>query len=332
MTVSRKKIRLGVPFAISVPNVREQNLEIINLNDQPFDELKCEILNSTSYAPPVIRVTDAINNIVNCKFIDNSIPLNTPLELIIQGFVRQKIEVIKKTVLLDGTKTKEAAAKATSSVWRAFKFMFLSFAIASFGLYFIKGSIFGNFIIDIWKHFNAAQMIEIVDELDPRIHTNRHVVYQSAAFTEFNALYKRNFGAKKELSRLYNFVGQGFFVTKDLIYEGDELFLVTKSDADDYCEMIGGRLLEIQELLSYLAGQYLTIENFMWPIELRPQTPEWSGTKHSWWDNFYLYIKDSENPIKEEPLTKNKFVVADDGDIKAAFRCGFGENMYLAVK
>jgi hypothetical protein len=58
MTTSRKQINIGSEFAITVPHAREQEFEIINLNDFEFDYLKCEILNSTSWAPPEIYVCD----------------------------------------------------------------------------------------------------------------------------------------------------------------------------------------------------------------------------------------------------------------------------------
>jgi len=335
MPTSRQKIELGKPFTVAVPNSREKDFEVINLQNHNFDLLICKILNSTSYAPPTAYITDQTNNIIKIRFDDSRLNLNTPLELIVQGVVNEKIEVVQKNVLLDGEKTAAAVQKAASGSWKTIKFIFWSFFFLSTFFYFIKSTTFGDFIIDVWSRFNAAQVIKMTDEMDPRILTNKHHVYETAAFTEFNALYKRNFGSGKKLKDLYRFAGNNFFVTDDLIQNKDGSFmLVTKSQAEKFCEMIAGRLLSVEELGAYLAGQYLTIENFIWPISLRAAVPEWSGTKYRW-DDYWLYLKNApvenikdidEDDIKLSP--DKKFVVADDGDVKAAFRCGFDGNIF----
>jgi hypothetical protein len=335
MTTSRQKIELGKPFTVAVPNSREKEFEVLNLQSHNFDRLICKILNSTSYAPPGAYVTDSTNNIIRIRFEDSRLNLNTPLEMIVQGAVDRKVEVVEKKVLFDSQKTVESMKSAANGTVRALKIAFWSFIALSILFYFIKSSAFGDFIIDVWSRFNAAQVIRMTEELDPRIMTNKHHVYETAAFGEFDILYKRNFGSGKKLKKLYRFAGNDFFVTQDLIKNRDGSFmLVTKSDAEDFCEMIAGRLLSMEELKAYLAGQYLTIENFIWPVSLRAEIPEWSGAKHRW-DNYWLYLKDvSPDDVKEvDPDAKmtsdKKFVSADDGDVKAAFRCGFDGTIFL---
>lgn len=336
MTTSRQKIELGKPFTVAVPNSREKDFEVLNLGDHRFDGLICKILNTTSYAPPTAYIIDEVNNIIKIRFEDARLNLNTALEMIVQGAVSEKIEVVQKTVLLDTRKTVEAAKNAASGSWKTLKVIFWSFIALSIVFYFIKGSTFGDFIIEAWSKFNAAQVIKMADTLDPRILTNKHHVYETAAFTELDALYKRNFGSGKNLKELYRFAGNDFFVTADLIKNRDDSFmLVTKSEAENFCEMIAGRLLSIEELEAYLAAEYLTIENFIWPISLRGEIPEWSGTKDRW-DNYWLYLKNAlpetvegldADDIKSSPY--KKFISADDGDVKAAFRCGFNGNIFL---
>lgn len=336
MTTSRQKIELGKPFTVAVPNSREKDFEVLNLHDHRFDGLICKILNSTSYAPPTAYVIDEVNSVIKIRFEDSRLNLNTALEMIVQGAVSEKIEVVQNTVLLDTQKTVAAVKNAASGSWKTLKVIFWSFIALSALFYFIKGSAFGDFIIDAWSRFNAAQVIKMTDDLDPRILTNKHHVYETAAFTEFDALYKRNFGFGKKLKELYRFAGNDFFVTQDLIRNKDGSFmLVTKSKAEDFCEMIAGRLLSTEELMVYLAGQYLTIENFIWPISLRGEIPEWSETKDRW-DNYWLYMKnalpETVEGIDEDDMELSpdkKFISADDGDVKAAFRCGFDGNIFL---
>lgn len=334
MTTSRQEINLGELFTVSVPNTREKDFKVLNLQDHTFDGLICKITNSTSYAPPAAYVIDSVNNIIKIKFEDSRLNLNTALELIVQGAVSEKIEIVQKNVLLDGEKTVAAVKNTASGTWKALKIILWSFLALSFFFYFIKGSAFGNFVIDVWSKFNAAQVIKMSDQLDPRILTNKHPVYETAAFTEFDAVYKRNFGFRNNLKDLYQFAGYDFFVTGDLITNRDGSFmLVTKSDAEDFCELIAGRLLSTEELKAYLAGEYLTIENFIWPISLRGKIPEWSETRHNF-DNYWLYIKNTPaEEIKDVDDIKlspdKKFIVADDGDVKAAFRCGFNGNLFL---
>lgn len=336
MSTSRQKIELGRPFAVVIPNSREKDFEVLNLGDHKFDGLVCKILNTTSYAPPTAYIIDEVNNIIKVRFEDVRLNPNAALEIIIQGVISEKIEVVRKTVLIDGQKTVEAAKNAASGGWKALKVAFWSFIALSILFYFIKSSAFGDFIIEMWSRFNAAQVIKMTDEIDPRIMTNKHHVYETATFAEFEALYKRNFGSGKSLKKLYRFAGNGFFVTEDLIKNKDGSFmLATQSDAEDFCEMIAGRLLAMEELKAYLAGQYLTIENFIWPVSLRAEIPEWSGIKYRW-DDYWLYLKDThpdnikgidQDDIKLSP--DKKFIVADDGDVKAAFRCGFDGTIFL---
>ena len=339
MTTSRQKIYLGKPFTVSVPNSREKDFEVLNLQEHEFDSLTCAITNSTSHAPPKAWITDSVNNIIKIRFDDSRLNLNTALEMIVQGAVIQKVEVVRKTVLLDGEKTAEAVKNTASRGWKALKITFWSFIILSLFFSFIKGSAFGDFMIETWSRFNAAQVIKLADELDPRILTNKHPVYETAAFAEFQAVYKRNFGSKKNLKNLYRFAGNGFFVTEKLVENKDgSPALLTKSEADNHCELLAGRLLSTKELRAYLAGQYLTVENVIWPVSLQALIPEWSGTKYAW-DNYWLYLKDGlpdsvkgldTNNIKTSP--GGRFVVADDGDVKAAFRCGFTENLFLPAR
>lgn len=336
MATSRQKIYLGKPFTVAVPNTREKEFEVLNLQDHDFDSLICKVMNSTSYAPPTAYITDEVNNIIKIKFEDPRLNLNTGLEMIVQGAVSEKIEVVEKKVLLDGEEVKKTAKNAASGGWRALKVIFWSFIALSFFFYFIKGSVFGDFIINSWSNFNAAQVIKMTDKLDPRILTNKHPVYETAAFTEFNAAYKRNFGYGKNLKELYRFVGNDFFVTEDLTKNKDGSFmLVTLGKAEDFCELISGQLLSTEELRAYLAGKYLTIENFIWPVSLRDKVPEWSANRYEY-DDYWLYIKAAlpatikgldNDDIKLSP--DKKFVVADNGDVKAAFRCAFHGNMFL---
>ncbi len=322
---SRKLVELGVPFTLTVNNSREQDLEVKNLHETTFDELRASIVNSTSYAPPVVFVTDELNKIVKIKFTDTSIPANSPFLIRVNSHINTVKIVEEKKVLIDGEKIKEAATNATSTAWRSLKIMFFVFLALAFFFYLIRGSTFGNIAIELWSRFNAAQVIKEMDELDPRIHKNIHEVYQTAGFTEMNALYKRNHGRNKNLAKLYNYVGNDFFVTKDLIYRGGRLLVVTWSDAQEYCELAGGRLLKVEELNAYLAGRYITVENFLWPIKLRPQIPEWSKNKYSWPDNYVVYNKDGRENEKEGVV----LTVGDDGSDHYAFRCGFVGNIYL---
>lgn len=336
MTTSRKIISLGPEFAVKVSGTREQEFEVTNLHDETFDYLKCEILNSTSWSPPKVFVTDYINKIIKIKFTDSRIPETTSLLLSVQGVVTQKIEVVENKVLLDGAKTKEAVKDGVGEMWKYIKAMFLAFILGSILLYFVKGTTFGNFVIDMWSNVNAGRVIQIADELDPRILTNKHPVYETAAFTELNAQYKNDLGDKKNLSKLYSFVGNGFFVTNDLITDAKGDFLkLSNPDAENYCSLIGGRLLEISELQAYLAGKYLTIENFIWPVSLRAKISEWSSSNVSW-DNYWVYVKSSLEDIGEfenvKLLANNYKMIEFDDDEEFAFRCGFSANLYMSAK
>lgn len=331
MVTSRKQIKFGVKFAVSVTNTREQEFEVINFHDRPFDLLLCEIKNTTSYPPPNTYVADKEKGIIKVQY-SNKIPTNTALEMIIQGGISQKTEVVEKKVLLDHQAVKAGIEKTAAKTISALKTTLVLFIFTSLVWYMLSKSDWGQNIVNIAEKTNAPALINAVNDLDPRILTNKHPVYKSAPFTVMESIYKTHFNTDKSLSDLYNFVGDAFFVTKDLLKKQDGSYmLVTKSEADNFCERVGGRLLSINELKKYLAGQYLSIENFVWPISLKSYIPEWSGTKESW-DNYWLYLKDSVIPADIDSEAVGKFVSADDGDIKAAFRCGFSENYYMPAK
>lgn len=330
MTI-RKQIRFGVPFTISVNNYREQEFEVLNFHDQKFDQPVCTIKNTTSYPPPTAYVTDAANGVIKLVFHEKT-PYSASLELLVQAGVAQKVEVTETKVLLDGEAAKEKAKQVAAGTWTTLKKAFWGFVIVSLIFWFVKGSTFGDWIISVWSKINAAQIIQMADEMDPRILTNKHPVYESAGFTQLNAYYKEEFGAKKDLKDLYRFVGNNFFVTADLIKNRDGSHMkVDREVAEEFCEIIAGRLLSTEELKAYLAGRYLTIENFIWPVSLRRNEPEWTGTKIAW-DNYFVYLKDSPNPVRDEVPTVNKFVEADEDDYRFAFRCGFHENIFTPAK
>lgn len=337
MTTSRKQINLGPEFAVIVNAAREQEFEVLNLYDAPFDYLKCSILNSTSWLPPEVYVTDEVNKIIKIKFTDNRLPANTSLLLSVQGCVKQKIEIVETKVLLDGAAVKAGIQDGASSVWLYCKSMFMLFLLASILLFFVKGTIFGDFVLDMWEHFNAAKFVKKAYELDPRVVSNKHQVYQTAHFTEANSIYKEQFGNDKELAELYRFAGNDFFVMQDLAKDSTGItLLVTYSDAVDFCDWRFGRLMDMAELKAYLAKEYLKVENPFWPINLRPYVAEWSGEDYSMLsDDYWLYLKKMDPLIVEgiDPgnikFNKDKrFILADDGDAKAAFRCAFNGNIY----
>jgi hypothetical protein len=281
----------------------------------------------TSWAPPEIYVCDEINKIVKIKFNDTRIPIGTSLQLCVQGVVSQKSEVVNKTVLLDAGKITQSAVDTAFNSWLYIKRTFQLFIAASLVLFFIQGTTFGNFIIDIWAKFNAAKVIQMADEIDPRIATNIHPVYKTASFTQLNASVKDILGESWDLTKTYNFVGNNILVTKNLITDSQGKILKLEwGDASSYCKIIGGRLLELSELQAYLAGKYLTIENFAWPISLKSNIPEWSGTNVSW-DNYWLYIKQDGGLYVTHydniKILKNGYQAAevDDGE-EHAFRCG----------
>lgn len=325
---TRKQIRFGVPFTISVNNYREQEFEVLNFHDQEFDQIVCAIKNTTSYPPPAAYVTDASQGIIKLVFHEKT-PYNASLELLVQGGVAQKVEVTEQKIMFEEGAIRDKAKAAVSGTWTTAKKMFWGFMAASVIFWFVKGTTFGDWIIGVWSKINAAQVIQMADELDPRILTNRHEIYESSAFTEMNAAYKREFGAKRDLRDLYRFVGQDFFVMADLARNHDGSCMRTdREDAEAFCERIAGRLLSTEELLAYLAGQYLTIENFTWPVSLRADEPEWTDTKVTAYDNYFIYLKDAPNPVEDKKPTPNKFVEADEDDYKIAFRCGFSGNIF----
>lgn len=334
MATARKQIKFGVPFTISVNNFREHEFEVANFHDQKFDQLACAIKNTTTLPPPTVYVTDAINGIIKLIFHPKT-PINAGLELLVKDGVAQKVEVTEQRILFPDGAIAGKFRSATSGSWLTIKKMFWGFLLASTVFWFVKGTVFGDWVIGVWSKINAAQVIQMADELDPRILTNRHAVYESAGFTQFNAVYKASFGADKNLKNLYRFVGNGFFVTADLVKDRNGGYLrLEREDAEELCETIAGRLLSVEELPAYLAGQYLTVENPAWPVSLRSNEPEWSKTKASsmFGDDYYVYLKDSENPNPRKTVTADKFVSLDEDDYKLAFRCGFEEKTFVETE
>lgn len=338
MTISRTQIQLGVEFSITLPNGREKDFEVTNLKDAPFDSLKCSIINSTSWSPPVAYVIDSTCNIIKIKFTDTSIPLTTSLTLLVQGCV-STIQVEEVTnVLLDGAKLKEGTIAVASDFYSYAKKSAYLFIGASVLLFFISGSTFGDWILNVWSNLNAGKVIQASQKMDTRVLTNKHEVYRSATFLEYNALYKRNNGRDADLAQIYNVVGNGTFVTKYLIIDKyGQTLLLDHGDAQSYCRQIGGRLLEVEELKAYLAGKYLTLENLAWPIRLHEETPEWTASNVSW-DNYWVYVKDLEGlsishsgvSFGDSKTLTNGYTLkeADDGN-EFAFRCGFTEDFFV---
>jgi len=326
--MNRQRIKFGTKFPVQVSNTGEHEFEVLNFHEKAFDRLICNITNTTSFPPPEVYISDESAGIIKAKF-NAGTPPGKALELLIQRRVAQTVITEEKKVLLDG----ESVKKAASGSWAIIKNMFWGFLIASLFLLLIKGTYFGDIIVGVWSKLNAAKVASAVSDFDPRILTNDHPVYKTAAFTQYNTNYKHFFGPESELRELYAFVGEDFFVTKDLIKNSDgSYFLATKSDADAYCEEIGARLPSPAELDTHLPEKYLNIENFTWPVNLRSNVPEWTGEKESW-DNYWLYLKDGKNPIKDEIVylsekKQTKLVSADNGDYRFAFRCVFSERYY----
>lgn len=331
---SYKQIKLGVEFTLVVSNAREQSFEVTNLNDESFDSLKCSIQNSTSWAPPQAFVTDKVCRIIKIKFLDNSIPMTTSLSLLVQGCVNQVTVIEEKKVLLDGAALKEGITQRASDTWTWLKKSCYFFVFASIFLWFVSGTTFGDWLLNIWANFNAAKVIQMSNEADTRIFTNRHHLYQTAAFLEKNAQYKRIFGSSGDLSKLYNVVGNGTFLTIKLIRDRDgNILYYDHGDASNYCRGIGGRLLEVDELVAYLAGRYLSVENMIWPIRLEETTAEWTSSNYSW-DNYYVYVKRGNITANMKvhdyvSLRNGYFIKAIDDGYKFAFRCGFTEELYI---
>ena len=339
MTISRQKINFGVPFTITRPKAGEKVLFVENFNSQPFDSLKVTITNSSSYPPPQVWVSDEVNQLITLKGFD-SIPQTTALELLVQGVVATKIVTEEKKVLLSDESlaaVKDAPAKAVSWMWLSIKRALILFMGMAFCLWLMKGTQIGDAINNIWSKLNAAQAVSMVSEIDPRIHTNRHPVYKTSAFTQVNSHYKRRHGDDKDLTKLYNFVGNEFFMTHDLTtHASGQFMLLDHGDAQEYCEGMGGRLPTMRELAAYLAGEYLTVENVVWPVSLRANVAEWTSNNVSW-DNYFLYLKrDNSRPISKsdnvvELDNKYKLIEVDDGE-EHAFRCGFPAVWYMPAK
>jgi len=344
---SRMRIKLGTEFSVTLPNGREKDFEVTNLHQMDeegnpivFDSLKCQIMNSTSWSPPTVYIIDTVNHVVKIKFTDKTIPITTPLTLLVQGCVSTVVVEKVTNILLDGEKLKEGTAAVASDLWLYIKKSIYLFGGASVFLYFISGSVFGDWILNVWSSLNAGKVIQTTQKMDTRILTNKHDVYNSSAFLEYNATYKRNYGDKVDLSDIYNVVGNGSFVTKYLIIDiyGRTLFL-DHGDAQNYCRSIGGRLLEVEELKAYLAGKYLTLENLAWPIRLHEELSEWTATNVSW-DNYWVYVKDQSSlnythpeisfKDNEKKSLSNGYTLmeVDDGR-EFPFRCGFTEDYYI---
>lgn len=340
MSTSRQQIKFGEAFTVSVNNVRQEEFEVLNFHDQDFDTLLCKITNSTSYVPPAAYVTDEINSIIKLVF-DSRTPINAGLELLLQGGVSTKEVIVEKKYLIDGQAVKEGAKTAVSSSYSMVKTMIIGFLAVSFIFWGIKGTSFGDLVIDIWSKFNAAQVIQMADQLDPRIISNKHQIYQSAHFTAANSIFKEEFGDEAELSKLYTFAGNDIFVMSDLAQDkaGMTLF-VTHREAVNLCDVRFGRLMTKKELKAYLAREYLTVENPFWPINLRSQIAEWSVEDYSFFsDDYWLYIKSSNHLIVSGLDTDNirynedkTFILADDGKVTAAFRCAFDGHIYKVVE
>lgn len=341
MATSRVQIKFGVPFTVSVGNAREQEFEVLNFHDAPFDFVLCKITNTTSETPPEVYVTDQLNGIIKAKFsAQTSIGAN--LEMIIQGGVAQKNIIEEKKVLFSDEKleaVKQAPKVGLLASLRMIKYLVLSFVVGSLFLYALRNTNLGQAL----TNFNAAKGAKVLENFDHRIHTNKHPIYKTADFVALNAEYKREFGDDQDLERLYNFVGDvkvqngvvtGMFILKDLARDQKGLpVLATWFDADKHCEKMGGILLSSNELKTYLADQYIGVDNFLWPIQRRSNTREWTADQHSsipFFKTFWMFLKrDPTNPSQKQP--QNGFVIAS-GKEKAAFRCGFSENFYIAAK
>jgi hypothetical protein len=339
--MARQTIYLGRPFTIVRPPSGEKELYVANFDEAPFDFLKCTIQNSTSYSPPDAFVTDSVNKIIKVKGFDG-VPNTASMELIVQGVRSVKtVNVIeeKKVLLSDETlqAVKDAPKAAAAFTYLNLKRSFWAFMFVSFILFIIKGTSFGDKVNEVWSWFNAARVINIAENFDMRIASNKHPVYETSEFTAINARYKERFGDDKDLRNLYHFAGNtkienghmsGYFITGDLIMKGGKPWLVSKGKAEDYCEVMGGVLPTRAELKTFLAQQYVGIDNFVWPIKRRNTEPEWSSDDYSWLFNSWIYLKEGgENSTGNEVI--NGFVKASDST-KAAFRCSFYGHHYIA--
>jgi len=336
-----QKIYLGKNFTFVRPASGEKEFDVLNYHENPFDFLTCEIINSTSYPPPKAFVSDSEAGRIKLSGFDQ-IPQTTPLEIFVQGVVSQKTVNIteeKKVLLSDKTlaAAKAAPGVAISATWAGIKKYAMIFIGLSILFYMISGTQAGDTVNRVWSWFNAARVVEMARDFDARIVTNKHPVYESSGFVYVNARYKEKYGDKGDLKKLYHFVGNraddndgkmGFFVMADVALDttGHPLKM-TKGNAEDYCDEIGGTLLNRAELETYLAQQYAGVDNFFWPIIRRSYVAEWSSKSFSWmFGRSWLYLKeDGENPTEKTP--QNDFVVASNG-IEAAFRCGFPETFY----
>lgn len=337
--MAKQKIYLGRPFVAVRPQSGESEFYVENLNDAPFDFLKCEIKSSTSYAPPEAFVTDKENKIIKLKGF-GGVPQSTSLEMVVTGVQSVKVVTEEKKVLFD-EETKAALKAAPKNGilagWKFVKMSIFLFVILTIILYALRDTEIGRTLASL----NAATGAKVLENFDIRIATNRHYVYETSAFVMVNARYKLEFGDDLDLSKIYNFVGDidseddkrvGFFVMKDVwLDKTGHPLLATKGDAEDYCEKAGGILLNRSELETFLARQYKGVENFFWPITRRAYLPEWANDTYSWmFRKSWLYLKeDGENPTDKNPV--NDFVVVGNS-IKAAFRCGFSETFYKTVK
>jgi len=329
----KKQIKLGVKFSVKLPNSREQEFEVSDFNEHTFDVLGTEITNTTSYAPPEAFVVDKTRGIIKLVFNDN-IPQATPLEIIVFGIVAEKKVTTQKKVLFSDEKVqaiKDTPKSMAAWLWALVKTSVAAFIIASLLLFFIKDTKPGAIINKLWVYINAAKIVEIAENFDARIITNSHPVYKTGTFLEFNKIYQKTFNTEENLKGLYAFVGNDFFVTKDLIKDDSGFVLQDREGAASYCAMMGGRLLNIMELKVYLAKQYANIENFLWPVALRPGMAEWSETKQSFYDNYWIYLKKDKKTLNiiEGMPTKDGFISVDEDDFDLSFRCGFEARTYL---
>lgn len=340
-----QQIKLGDIFTMRRPASGEKEFEVLNFHKVEFDFLTCTIENSTSFAPPDVFVTDKEAGRIKLKGF-SQVPQTMSLEICVQGAKATKLVTEEKRVLLSDetlAAAKEAPKKALFAGWTTLKRYFFAFCAFSIILYAVKGTAIGDFINRAWAWFNAAKVVEVASDFDPRIATNKHSVYQSSEFLFAAASYKEMFqDSKKTLPELYNFVGDrhndknqpiGFFVMKDVVLdkEGHPL-LMKKGNAADHCELMGGLLLERGDLI-YLAQQYAGVDNFFWPIKRRSYLPEWTADGHSsipFFKTSWLFLKeDGENPTDEKPVN---MLVAVRNSQKHAFRCVFSESLYRRIK
>lgn len=341
--MARQTIELGRPFTIVCPDTGEKEFYVKNLTDSPFNELRCSITNSTSYAPPKAFVTDKTNKIIKLKGFAG-IPPTTSLSILVQGEVFQQVIVNEthKTVLLSDEKleaAKQVPKKGLLAIWKYIKWSIFFLIAGSFLLHLGQNTQVGK----ILNNFNAATGAKVLENFDLMIATNNHPLYETSAFMMLNAQHKEEFGDDQDLSKLYHFAGNvksdrgmktGVFVLRDVVRDQKGLpVMKTWNEADSRCEKMGGLILNKSGLKTYLAKQYAGVTNFIWPIQRHSSIREWTGDSHSgipFFKTSWMFIKeDGVNPTDKE--AKDGFVVAKNSE-KGAFRCWFSETFYMAAE